>query len=149
MSANERLEQLRLISQIAASAGMKGMIDEDGQHFAMGFDLGEGRSQTIYIHPTKVTPENKQVVTFMSPCLVVRKGFMSGLSKDQALELLLMNQNIPFARFGIMEFDSENLVVASVDHLLETLDPDELRNSAYCVAMAADSYEQHYGKDDF
>jgi hypothetical protein len=38
---------------------------------------------------------------------------------------------------------------ARIDHLLSTLDPDELRHSAWCVAMAADSYEEKHGGDVF
>jgi hypothetical protein len=149
MSVEERLAQLRQISRIASEAGMRGQIDDDGRHFVMAFDLGDGRFQTIYVRPSMQTPDGNQVVSFMSPCLVVKKGFMSGLSRDRALELLRMNENIPFARFGILELGNEDMIVTSVDHLLENLDPDELKNNAYCVAMAADSYEQKYGRDDF
>ena len=42
-----------------------------------------------------------------------------------------------------------DVVVASIDHLLGTLDPDELRHSAWCVAIAADNYEEQHGGDVF
>ena len=41
------------------------------------------------------------------------------------------------------------MVVASNDHLLATLDPDELKASAFHVAFAADSYEKKHGRDNF
>ena len=41
------------------------------------------------------------------------------------------------------------MVVASIDHLLDTLDPDEFKASAFHVAFAADSYEKQHGKDQF
>lgn len=40
------------------------------------------------------------------------------------------------------------MVVASIDHLLDTLDPDEFKASTLCVAAAADDYERRYGQDE-
>ncbi|HLM75026.1 MAG TPA: hypothetical protein VK459_20090, partial [Polyangiaceae bacterium] len=78
-----------------------------------------------------------------------KKGIFSGFSKQRALDLLRFNEQILFARYGIWENKSEVMVVASNDHLLATLDPDELKTSAFHVAFAADAYEKKHGRDNF
>lgn len=149
MSIEERLEVLKQVEQVAALAGVRGQIDDDGRHFQMGFNLSGGRSQLVFIRPTGKTPPGQTIVTFFSPCLTVKKGLFSGFSKERALDLLRRNENLMFARFGIWETDDESMVVASVDHILDTLDPEEFEASAWYVATAADGYEETEGKDDF
>ncbi len=149
MGVRQTLEVLERVSEVATLAGLKGKIDEDRLRYGMAFDLGEGRGQAVYIRDSTRDDIPKKIITVFSPCLIVKKGLFKGLSKDRAMELLRFNENILFARFGIWEAKTELMVVASIDHLLETLDPEELRASAFHVAMAADSYEHKYGKDDF
>jgi len=146
----ERLEVLKKIQNVAALAGLKGNIDSEGQHFAMGFTTSDsGRSQQVFVRPSGRTPEGGTILTLFSPALVVKKGMFAGMSKDQALGLLRMNENMFFARFGIWESDSQSMIVASSDLLLETMDADELRIHAYYVAFAADTYEAKHGTDEF
>lgn len=148
MNIRHSLEVLERVSEVATLAGLRGKIEEDRLRFTMGFDLGEGRGQMVYIRDASQRPDHK-IVTIFSPALVVKRGFFSGLSKDSALDLLRMNEQVLFARFGIWDGPKETMVVASCDHLLNTLDPDELRASAFHVAVAADSYEKKNGKDQF
>lgn len=148
MGIKHALEVLERVNEVATLAGIRGKIDEDRMHFTMGFGIGEGRSQVVYVKDVTKNPDNK-VVTVFSPALVVKKGFWSGFSKERALDLLRMNEQVLFARFGIWENPKETMVVASCDHLLTTLDPEELRASAYHVAMAADTYEKKNGQDNF
>lgn len=149
MSSEATLEVLKQVSQVAALAGLKGHIDERAGHFAMGFGLPNNRTQRVFIRPTAKTPSGQPVVTFFSPCMVIQKGFLSGFSKDRAIDLLRRNENLLFARFGIWESDQESLVVASVDHILGTLDAEEFKASAWYVAFAADGYEQEHKQDKF
>ena len=149
MQIEERLSLLKKIANIAALAGLKGRIEEDARHFEMGFNTSEGRSQVVYVRPTGKTPDGQDIVTLFSPALKVQKGMFSGLSKEKALELLRLNENTYFARFGIWENDKESMIVASADLLLETTDPDELRTHAFYVAFAADRYESKHGSDTF
>ncbi len=144
----ETLAVLERIGEVATLAGLNGGIDEERMHFAMNFTLDGGRSQSVYVRNTAKGAQH-QVITVFSPCLVVKKGFFSGLSKEQATDLLRRNENVLFARYGIWENEKETMVVASVDHLLETLDPDEFKNTALHVAMAADLYERQHGGDTF
>lgn len=149
MGVRENLEVLQRVSEVATLAGVNGRIDEDRMCFAMGFELDGGRKQMVYVRNTSKDAE-RRIVTVFSPCLVVKKGLFSGFSRERALDLLRRNENLLFARYGIWENEKEMLVVASVDHLLDTLDPQEYRSSVYVVAMAADLYErEHGGKDNF
>lgn len=148
MSVKQTLETLEKVGEIAALAGLKGKLDEDDMRFFVGIQIDDERRQAVYVRDTTRDAEHP-IVTIFSPCLVVKKGMFSGLSKNQAMELLRMNEAIHFARYGIVEFDKETMVVASVDHLLEALDPPEFEASVFHVAMAADAYEKKFGKDDF
>ena len=149
MEIEERLKVLKQVENVAALAGFKGRIDNDGAHFAMGFSTTAGRSQQVFVRPTGKTPDGKAIITLFSPARVVDKGMFSGLSKDQALELLRLNEDTFFARFGIWETEKKSMIVASSDLLLDTMDPDELRAHAFYVAFAADKYESKHGGDEF
>lgn len=150
MSESELSSILKRISDVAALAGIRGRIDEQAGAFMGSFGLDNDRSQTVMVRPTMRTREGKAVVTILSPCRVVDKGFWGGLSKDDALELLRHNENVPFARFGITPFgEGKEAVVASIDHILDTLDAEELHNHMWAVAMAADAYEAKHGRDEF
>jgi hypothetical protein len=148
MGVRRSLEVLERVSEVATLAGIGGKIEDEKMHFAMGFALPESRAQVVYVRDASQNDEHK-VVTIFSPCLVVKKGLFSGFSKERALDLLRMNEQMLFARYGIWESKKEVMILASNDHLLETLDPDELKASAFHVAFAADSYEKKHGKDNF
>jgi len=148
MSVRETLEVLERVNEVATLAGISGTIDEERLHYVMQFALDGGRSQAVYVRNT-TKGSNRRIITVFSPCLAVKKGLFSGFSKEQALDLLRKNEQVMFARFGIWENPKETMVVASVDHLLETLDPDEYKASAYHVALAADLYEREHGGDKF
>lgn len=147
MAVKQTLEILEKVDEIATLAGFKGHLEEDSLRYFIGISLEEGRRQGVWIRDTSRTQEYR-VITIYSPCLVVKKGFFSALSKERALELLRHNEAIHFARYGIIDADKEMMIVASVDHLLDTLDPTEFEASVVHVAMAADAYEKKYGKED-
>lgn len=149
MSIEERLAILKQVSQVAALAGLKGAIDDNGQLFRMLFTTGENRDQMVFVRHSGRTPGGQTIVTFYSPCLTVKKSLFGGFSKDQAIGLLKRNETLMFARFGLMEREDEMIVVASVDHILETLDPEEMEATAWYLATAADAYEKEHGGDDY
>jgi hypothetical protein len=147
----ERLAILKQVEQVATLAGFRGAIDNDGAHFIMGFETTQGRSQQVWVRPTGKTPEGKAIVTMFSPARVIPKSMFSGISKEDAVELLKLNENTFFARFGIWDNPKESMIVASSDLLLDTMDPDELRAHAFYVSFAADGYEAKHGggKDQY
>ena len=149
MSLREKLEVLERVAEISTLAGLKGVVDEDRLHFKAGFAMADDRSQVVYVRVLDQKVGDSPVLTFFSPCLMVKTGFMKGISKEQALDLLRRNEQVMFARFGVLTMDAMDMVVASVDHLLDTLDPDEFKSSMWFVAMAADAYEKEFGQDQF
>lgn len=149
MTVREKLDILDKISEIAALAGINGTVDEERMHFAAGFHTTQERTQMAYVRPAPEGPTGEPAVTFFSPCLTVKKGLLSGMSKDRAMDLLRRNEKMFFARFGIWSSDDHDMIIASCDHLLSTLDAKEFYNNIYAVAFAADNYEQQHGQDDY
>lgn len=147
MAIRELFSVLERVDEIATLAGMKGRVNEDLLRFEMGFNLDEGRRQAVYVRPVRNT--KIPMITIFSPCLVRKKGMFQGISKKMALDLLRRNEQVLFARYGIIEAKEETLIAASIDHLLDTLDPPEFEASTLHVAMAADTYEREHGQDDF
>ena len=146
----KKLKVLEKVSEIAALAGMKGEIDEDIMEFVTGAQTKEGRGQIVKVRPSPEAVQDDDVVTFYSPCLIVKKGMLSGISKKQALDLLARNEStMLFGRFGIWQGKDEDWIVVSVDQLLSTLDPKEFESHVYSVAFSADRYEEEHGRDDF
>ena len=149
MADPKKLETLQKVGDVAALAGIRGKVDSEREQFVSGFELPEGRSQMVYVRPSAQDVEDSVVITIFSPCHVFKKGLFKGISKDQAIELLMMNEQITFARYGMWESYDEHMIVASVDCILDTLDPPELRAAMWHVAIAADAYERKYGADNF
>ncbi len=147
MAANEGLETLERVKEVATLAGLKGAINEEKQHFQMWFILPGDRRQGVFVRDSSA--KDRKVVTFFSVCLVVKKGLISGLTKEMAVELLQTNEKLHFARYGIWDLEKEVTVVASCDCLLDTLDPAECHNAAWSVAFAADRFEHKHGQDKY
>lgn len=147
MAVKQTLEVLEKVDEIATLAGLKGHLEEDTLRYFIGIKLDDARRQGVWVRDITRSPEHR-VVTVYSPCLVIKKGLLSNISKERALELLRANEDLLFARYGIIESQKEMLIVASIDHLLDTLDPLEFEASVIHIAMAADAYEKKYGKED-
>ena len=147
MPASEALEHLQRVKEVATLAGLKGEVDEKRRRFQMRFLLPGDRKQGVFVRDSSA--KGRKVVTFFSICLVLKKGLISGLTKEIAVDLLKANEKLHFARYGIWELEKEVAVVASCDCLLDTLDPAECHNAAWAVAFAADQYEHRHGQDSF
>ena len=142
MAQEETPKVLERVAEVAARAGLAGHMEED--RYFLGVSLEGARKQGVYVRDVTSDP-GRPTISVFSPCL----KFEGGISRDLALELLRANETMPFARFGLYETGQESLVVASLDHLLETLDPEELRAGVFSVAMAADRFEEKFGWDDY
>ena len=149
MTPEEKLPILKQVESVAAMAGLRGAIDEAQGHFYMGFDTGNGRSQRLFVRPTGPTHDGKTIVTIFSPARTLTKGMFAGLSRQEAIDILRINENLYFARFGIWESATEMTIVASADAVLEMLDAAEMRTFAYAVVNAADAYEAKFGANHF
>jgi len=143
---------LREISQVAALAGIPGRVDEEVGQFRFVCRWQNDRSQEVRVFPSGET-EAGVVVTFESWCRVIGKRELSEFMRKQAYRLLCLNgHTLHFARFGVRETgrkDPVALVVATTDHLLATLDPEEFQATAGHVAEAADRLEALQEQDIF
>lgn len=144
---NPTTQVLAEVAQLAAQCGIEGEYDLHEQ-YVICFGLPEGRTQEVCIRRSLSEPD-VQVITVYSPCLVVEKGLFKGISKEMAVELLLLNEKLNFARYGIREDEESFIVVASYDLVLDSLDPKGFKAALECVALAADSYEAKFGQDVF
>lgn len=149
VTIREKLAALEKVKEIATLAGFGGKINEERLRFETGLSLPNDRSQGIFINIPQRRFNDHIAITIGSPCLIVEKGFLKGIGKAQALDLLARNENLPFARFGIWTGETEDMIVVSADYLLDTLDPEEFDTYATFVALIADSYEQEHGQDVF
>jgi hypothetical protein len=149
MKIEERPEIQRKVESIAALAGLRDAVSDDGDRFGMGFETNNNRSQQVFVRPTGHTPEGNVIVTLFLPAHTVAKGLFKGLGRDAAIELLKLNENTFFARFGLWKSQTEMMIVGSIDAILDTLDAEEIRAYAYSTAHAADAYESKHGGDRF
>jgi hypothetical protein len=140
-------EVLNKVEQLAVQCGIIGEHNLLRGEFVILFDLPGDRTQEVYVSDSSHNPE-VAVISVRSTCLVVEKGTVKG-DKSMAMELLLMNETLNFARYGVQEDDERYIVVASHDFLLEELGPQGLAFALECVALAADSYEEKFGQDLF
>jgi len=149
VSVKNKLESLEEVVQIAQLAGMKAHLEEEEFRVIIGIGLSGDRSQLVYIRITGEA-EDSPIITIFSPCRIAKKKFWGGgITREQAIDLLKRNEQVMFARFGIHSGDGQDLVVASSDHLLKQLDPEELRSAVLFTAKAADDYEKEFGVDRF
>jgi len=148
MVSDDKARVMGRVAEVAALAGIKGKLDGDGD-FGMGFELERGRTQMAFARYMGQAG-GRDVVMFFSQAKCIKTGWLKGLSRAAALELLRLNSKVYFARFGIWEAPArgELMIVASLDHLLDTLDPEELRAAVWSVAQAADNYEREHGGGD-
>ena len=149
MLVKDRLEVLEKLVSIAALGGVNMGVNQRMMRVEGEFSLPGNRTQLCFVRPSAKL-RDQVVVTFYSGCLRVKKGFLSGMSKDMAIDLLRRNENMLFARYGLMSDDDADMVVASADYLLDSLDPEEFEHAIWHVAMAADQYEKEKsGRDEF
>jgi len=141
---------LRKIAEVAMLAGIRGSLDSENGRFVAGFQMEDGRSQEVWVNPTIRLASGAQVVTFSSPCYQYSKGFLKGMSKGDAIDLLRRNEKTAFARYGLITLkDGSDIVMASADQILDTLDAAEFHAHIWAVATAADSLEKEKGVDRF
>lgn len=144
-----RLEALKKIVEVARLAGIRGQADEQALVFSAMFTLENDRTQKVLVRQTLQAPDGSPVISIMSACAKLDQGWLKGMSKDDALNLLRANEKFPFARFGITKFGGEEMVIASMDLLLDSLDAAEFGTYIWAVARAADAWEATQKHDTF
>lgn len=148
MSLSQANVVLNRIEELALECQIEGEHDLENSQYVICFGLPNGRTQDVYVSDSSIEPE-VPVIAVHSTCLVVDKGLFKGISKTMALELLLLNEKLNFARYGVQEEEESYTIVASYDLLLNSLNPKGFEAALECVALAADSYEAKFGQDLF
>jgi hypothetical protein len=139
---------LKQIGDVAAVAGVNGVVDPEFGSFTTLFHLDGDRSHRIFVRPTGTIGPEKVVVTFSAFAHEYpKKTMLASVPTKELLQLLVRNEGMMFARYGLRELEDKYLVVASIDCLLETLDGLEFMIASQAVAQAADAYEASLGKD--
>ena len=152
VAAAQTPEVLEKVNKVAAKANYKLHPHPNGHVLMIKFNMGNNRSQTVYIEHTGKTFENQECVTFMSPCKVVMKDKIlnSGLSKNQMLDLLRRNAKLHFGSFALEAFEGRNdVLVVMSSQIVDTMDVEEFKAHVAFVAYAADEYERECGQDVF
>ncbi len=143
-------EVLRKVNEIAALAGYTVQPhDQVEDMLVCPFDMGGGRSQIVYIHPVGQTPDGMEIISFFSPCAAVKQGFLNGLSKRHAVDLLRRNGMLLGGQFAVVDFGNIDLLVVRSTQIVDTMEVEEFRMHANLVAMVADDYEREMGTDVF
>lgn len=147
--AAAQLDVLRKIADVARLAGVRGQIDEQLMAFSSSFSLPDERSQRVLVRQTAQAPDGSPVITILSPCVTLDSGWLKGISRDETLGLLRANEKFPFARYGISKLGGQEMVVASMDVLLDSLDATEFGTYIWSVASVADAWEATHKQNKF
>lgn len=145
--AVEAEEIVEKINQVATMAGIRG--HRQGNLLVFGWDLGRGRDQACYVAPFSQTDDGLNVICFFSPCQRLGKGFLSGMSKSSAMQVLRINSQLEFGHFCLMTLGGEEMVCVRATQILETMEVQEFRENCQAVAGIADAWEEKIGRDDF
>ncbi|MBL1216237.1 MAG: hypothetical protein D8M59_01940 [Planctomycetes bacterium] len=153
MSTNTNQQQsqttLQRVQEIGEMAGITLVQHPSCDMLVCHFDMGGGRTQNVYIRHCGTTPDGQDVVCFMSPCMTLEKGFLKGMGKNQAIDLLQRNAQLLFARFAIQTLPDGDLLVVCSDQIVDTMEVDEFKHHLFCVGGIADNFEKEHGRDMF
>lgn len=140
-------DALDTVEGIATDAGFEPERHQDS--IVIKFGLPGEREQSVFVAESGQSPGGMTVISFVSPCKRLKPGFLGGMSKAQALDLLRRNAALPFAAFCLLSAGEGEMVCVRGTQLLETMDLAEFAASIECVATFADRYEAEQGRDDF
>ena len=141
---------MQKVEEIGAMAGYElSRHPNTDEMIVIGYDMGNGRTQTVYVHACGKTPEDQDLICFLSPCQAVRKGLLKGMGKDQAIDLLRRNGQLVVGSFAIENIDGTEILVVRSTQIVDTMEVEEFRFHANFVAIIADRYEQEHGEDVF
>lgn len=139
---------MKKVKQVADLAGLRSRETDDGEMIVIGFDMGEGRSQQVFIRSVG-NWAGHDVIEFQAPCRRLRKGFMQGLGKNEALDLLRRNAKMLFGHFSLYTFDDEELLFVCSPQIVDTMEVEEFTAHVRACCLTADAYEKECGSDEF
>lgn len=139
---------LAKVEEIAALAGYK-VLRHPGGGLQLGFDMGGGRSQVVFVVPVGRTGDGKEVVHFFSPCGTVKKGFLKGGARSIAEDLLRRNATLLWGAFALTKAGDQEGIIVYAPAIVDTMEVEEFRAHVNYLAIVADQYEKEQGKDTF
>ncbi len=140
-------EPLHSIEHLANLANLE--AKREGNAVVFTFDLGEDRHQSVYVSVFEETEDGLHRYMFLSPCQKLGTGFLSGLSKAKAVELLRHNGTMPAGHFCLLNMGNEELLCVRSVRALEHLSVQEFKSHCRQICTMADDWEQQLGRDDF
>lgn len=135
------------IEQIAQMAGLRGQ--KTGELMVFGFDLGNGRRQSVFVGSFAEGSDGSTVICFMSACQKFSGGLLGGVKKNQAVQMLRINSQLPFGHFCLCNIAGSEYLCVRTTQLLETMEVREFETHCVAVAQLADAWEQKLGNDNF
>ncbi len=144
MAVNDIVEK---IQRVAAMAGIQGQ--RQGDLLSYGWDFSGGRDQMCYVAPFAETDDGLNIICFFSPCQRLGTGFLSGISKNVAVQLLRTNAELDFGHFAVMKLGGEEMICVRATQILETMEVKEFQEKCLAVAQLADAWEEKIGKNEF
>ncbi|HIB66335.1 MAG TPA: hypothetical protein EYO33_14775 [Phycisphaerales bacterium] len=112
MSVGSNSDILDRVEELAEQAGVQGERNLLRGEFVVLYELPSGRAQEVYVSDSTMDPE-VPVISVRSTCVIFDKGVFKGVNKPMLLELLLTNEKLNFARYGLLEDEESYVVVAS------------------------------------
>ena len=138
----------RVLNQ-ARAQGIKVNYDYENQELYHKRDMGNGRTQTIYIELITPLKKGLDVIRFVSPCMDLSGKQLRSLKKDTAIDFLKRNcEDSMYCAFAYSE--KRKAIVAEAMQIVKTMDDDELVALLEKVAEVADEYERDVlGRDKY
>ena len=113
------------------------------------FDLSDSRHQSVYVKLFSESEDGLHRFAFLSPCQKLGTGFLSGISKAKAVELLRHNATLPTGHFCLLRMGGQELLCVRSVRALEHLSVQEFKTHCRQICTLADDWEQQLGRDDF
>ncbi|TQV70179.1 hypothetical protein FKG94_21910 [Exilibacterium tricleocarpae] len=121
------------------------ILSED--NIVINFGLDEERSQLVFVFLAG-TIADTHIVQVSSPAAKL-SDIEGGISQELGNELLEDNARATNFGWAIATSKDSDLLVATADLALETIDVEELRAAVLNVAIVADKMEERFGLDNF
>lgn len=129
------------IESLLKLANLKYEIDKDGD-YKLRYDMGHGRTQTIWAFANKEKLDEYELVYLMS------YAYHGTLTKPQAIELLSDGRKV--GSWGIQKDkdDSEKVYVKFQAMIPLSISPTDFRTCCGVISAAADALEEKWAETD-
>lgn len=146
MTVETKVSVGEFLTQMADKSGLK-IEDQGPENVTVLFDMGEGRSQRVWVRALGTDAGDNLIVGFFSPVLQVPQGEMIG--QKAANELLRENATLAHGAWAIQKTKDGEYLVAFDTQIAQTMDPKEFEASVRAMAAVADLKEKDLGHDLF